>query len=73
MSVKEIKNSKDNYQESQAEEEKTKRKTSKLIAYPSTRMCKLVSVMYNASSNSQIGMLEKPAICRIKLIKIVPN
>ena len=42
MSVK-VKKSEDHYQESQEEEEaaNTKRRTSKLIAYLSTKMCKI--------------------------------
>ena len=72
VNQKKIKKSEDNYQESQ-ENEEDQRKASKLIAYLSTEMCTFVNVTCNASSNSQIGMIENPVVCGIKLIKTVPN
>ena len=71
VNQKKIKESEDNCQEGQHKEDQ--RKISKLIAYLSTKTCKFVNVMCNASSNSQIGMLENQVICGLKLIKMVSN
>ena len=60
VNQKKIKKSEDNYQESQ-ENGEDQRKASKLIAYLSTKMYKFVNVMCNASSKSQIGMIENPS------------
>ena len=48
-------------------------KTSKLIAYLSTRMCKICQCNVHALSNNQISILENSVICQFKLVKIVPN
>ena len=73
MSAKEIKKSKDHYQESQEEEPKTKGKQVNWLHILALEHVKFVSVMCNALSNSQIGMLENSVVYRLKLIKIASN
>ena len=73
MSVKEINKLEDHYQESQEEEVKTKQKQVNWLHILAPEHVKFVSIMCNALSNNHIGMLENPVVCKLKLIKIVPN
>ena len=73
MSVKEIKKSENHYGESQEEEANIKGKQVYWLHILALECVKFVSVTCNALSNSQIGMLENPIICRLKLFNIVPN
>ena len=68
---KRMKKSGDRNQDRQDEEDQGK--TSKLIAYLSTKCETCMNETSNALSNSQTGILENPIVCNLKLIRMVSN